>query len=63
MNRTLREAVERLWVSLWRWRDRALGEEEKADQTVADRGAARANFWTDFREGQREAEARARLRS
>jgi hypothetical protein len=52
----LRKALAHLWTSLRRWRSPIAvnGLHEK------DRGAwsdARARFWTEFREGQREAEA------
>jgi len=59
----LRKTLEHLWASLWRSRGRAVAEERKGDQGIADWNAARSRFWTDLREGQREADARsARLR-
>jgi hypothetical protein len=41
----------RLWHLVWRWRRRVVADD--------DRAAARARFWSEFREGQREAEAHA----
>jgi hypothetical protein len=64
MHIPLRETLEHLWASLWRSRGRGVADERNDDQRGRDRNAARSRFWTELREGQREAEARsARLRS
>jgi hypothetical protein len=49
-------ALGRLWISFWR--SRALVP-KKSEHDARDRNAAmaRGRFWTEFREGQREAEA------
>jgi chromosome condensin MukBEF MukE localization factor len=60
--RRLRRALTRVWRRLWR---RPLGHIVKIDHDLdTSRWAeARARFWTELREGEREAEAqRARLR-
>jgi hypothetical protein len=55
MPNRLREALGRLWTSLWRRRHIAVKTDHDGK---GRRGAeARARFWTEFREGQREAEA------
>jgi hypothetical protein len=62
MQDLLREALARVWTALWRRRGpvAAKGDEDEARGRSGD---ARARFWTEFREGQREAEAHsARLR-
>jgi len=54
----LREALGCLWSSIQR---RSSPVSAKVPHEVEDRGKAdaRARFWTEFREGQREAEARS----
>ena len=47
MQNRLREALGRLWTSLWRRRGPITVKTERA----------RGRFWSEFREGQREAEA------
>jgi len=56
MQNRLREAFARLWASFWRRRGRIV---VKTDRNEEGGGwaEARARFWTEFREGQREAEA------
>jgi hypothetical protein len=57
MQNHLREALGRLWTSLWRRRGPiAVTEHEEAGGGWPE---ARARFWTEFREGQREAEVRS----
>ena len=55
MQNRLREVLARLWMSLWRRRGPV------AVKTTHEQGGswpeARTRFWTEFREGQREAEA------
>jgi len=54
MRNRLREALGHLWTSLWRRRGPvAVGTDEES----RGRAHARARFWTEFRQGQREAEA------
>lgn len=63
MGGTARRVFARLWAALWRWRDLTRGS-RRPGELSGDGSAARARFWSEFREGQREAEARkARLRS
>jgi hypothetical protein len=57
MQNRLREALARLWTSLWRRRGPLAVKTEHEHG-----GAARARFWTEFREGQREAEAHSSRR-
>ena len=53
----LREALGRLWTSFQRLRA-AIAVKEQRDETERPRSSdARARFWTEFREGQREAES------
>lgn len=54
----LREAFESLWASLWR---RSASNAAKAEHEAKRLGRirARADFWAEFRKGQREADARA----
>jgi hypothetical protein len=52
----IRRALGRLSTWLWKRRD-AVGPEAERDREGGDSSAARARFWTEFREGQREAEA------
>ncbi|HYR95172.1 MAG TPA: hypothetical protein VEM57_00495 [Candidatus Binatus sp.] len=55
MQNPLREALRHLWTSLWRRGSIAV---KTAHEEVGGSGPeARARFWTEFREGQREAEA------
>jgi hypothetical protein len=58
MQNRLREALRHLWTSWWRRRGPVA---MKADHIEEGRGEAeaRARFWTEFREGQREAEAQS----
>jgi len=58
MQNRLREALARLWTSLWRRRG-PLAVKRPHEQGG---GSARARFWTEFREGQREAEAHSSRR-
>jgi len=63
MRGTLRQMLARLWASLLRRRG-SIGARRRNDELGRDWTAARARFWSEFSEGQREAEARkARLRS
>jgi hypothetical protein len=60
--RTVRELLARLWTSLWP--RGPVGRRQEPDQISRSRGDARSRFWTELREGQREAEAHSsRLRS
>ena len=59
MHIPLRERLRHLWKSLQRWRARAVLEKRKEDHGGHDQNAARSRFWTELREGQREAEARS----
>jgi hypothetical protein len=45
--------MRQLLARLWRWSQRGRAERRAAE--------ARARFWTELREGQREAEAHSRL--
>ena len=56
MQNRLYEALGRLWTSLWRRRGRVAVKTDP-DEAGDGRAGARARFWTEFREGQREAEA------
>ena len=49
-------ALRRLWTSFWRRRS-FVAAESKHDEMDLGSAAARGRFWTEFREGQREAEA------
>jgi len=55
MQNRLREALARLWTSLWR-RHGPVAVKTKHEQG-GGWPEARARFWTKFREGRREAEA------
>jgi hypothetical protein len=56
------EALARLWTSLRR-RRAPVAARKVEEQAGGGRVAARARFWAEFREGQREAEAlRAKVR-
>jgi hypothetical protein len=44
----------RLWTSFWGRRSLVALKSEEKDRALAE---ARGRFWTEFREGQREAEA------
>ena len=50
------KALGRLWVSFWKRRSLVA---VKSEHDAADRASAvaRGRFWSEFREGQREAEA------
>jgi len=50
-------ALARLWRWLWR-RRASVAAKQESDADSGCRGAARARFWAELREGQREAEAR-----
>ena len=50
-------ALARLWRWLWRRPVSVAAKQEPAKEGEG-RAAARARFWTELREGQREAEAR-----
>ena len=52
----VREALGGLWRSLSRGRSVVAGKAQ-SDETDGDRALARGRFWTEFRAGQREAEA------
>ena len=54
----LRDVVARLWRSLWQRRAPVVAKTEEKD-TGRGRTDARARFWTELREGQREAELHA----
>ena len=56
MGSRLRETLRRLWTSWWS-RRRALAMRTEHDRHGGSRVDARARFWAEFREGQREAEA------
>jgi hypothetical protein len=49
-------ALARLWRWLWR-RPVSLAAKQEPDRDDRCRAAARARFWAELREGQREAEA------
>jgi len=55
MNR-LREVLGHLWMSLWR-RRAPIAVKTEHEEEGGDQRQARARFWAEFREGQREAEA------
>ncbi len=61
MPNRVREALGALWTSLWMRRTRLRADPERV-QHHSPRADARARFWAEFREGQREADARARPR-
>jgi hypothetical protein len=61
MQNRLREALGRLWRSFWERRARVAVETAHEDER-GGRSEARARFWSEFREGQREAERRLRPR-
>jgi hypothetical protein len=54
----LRETLGRLWASVW---GRGAAASSETDHEAQDRARrnARARFWTELREGRREADARA----
>jgi len=56
MPNRVRETLGRLWTSLWRRRGPVAVEAEH-DEEGRGWAEARARFWTEFRQGQREAEA------
>lgn len=58
MQNRLREALGHLWASFWGRRGRVAVKREYDAKGRAG-VEARARFWTEFREGQREAEARS----
>jgi len=53
----LREALARRWTPFWRRRGPIAVKTEHGGESYG-RADARARFWAEFREGQREAEAR-----
>ncbi len=57
MQTRVREALGRLWTSLWRRFAPIVVEAEHEEG--GSRAGARRRFWAEFREGQREAEARS----
>jgi hypothetical protein len=57
----LREALGHLWTSLWRRRGPVAAKPEQQKEGSGG-AAARARFWIEFREGQREADAHSRQR-
>ena len=57
MQTRLLEMLEGLWKSFWS--RRPLVAAKKRHDENRDRAAPRSRFWTELREGQREAEARA----
>jgi hypothetical protein len=50
-------ALRRLWTTFWERRS-SIGSPQP-DESDRRWGAARGRFWSEFREGQREAEARS----
>ena len=56
MQNVLREALRRLWTSLWRRRG-PIAVKTEHEEEAGGRLEARARFWAEFREGRREAEA------
>jgi hypothetical protein len=54
----LGEALARLWTSLWSRRG-PLGVKTEHEESGGRWPDARSRFWSEFREGQREAEARS----
>jgi hypothetical protein len=52
-------ALTRRWRRLWRSAGLGSIEWMKTSEQDRRRGAVRARFWSEFRDGQREAEARA----
>jgi hypothetical protein len=56
MGKHLRRALERLWTWLWRKRG-PISVKAEPGQNASGRSLERARFWTEFRDGQREAEA------
>jgi hypothetical protein len=63
MPNPLRQALGYLWMTLssWRRRGRVAVKREEAKEGSGG-AAARARFWIEFREGQREADAHSRQR-
>jgi hypothetical protein len=55
MPNRLREALARLWTSLWRRRG-PIAVKTEHDGESRRWAEARAHFWREFREGQREAD-------
>ena len=56
MQNRLREALGRLWTSVWRRRG-PIAVKTEPDREGGGLAEARGRFWSEFREGQREAEA------
>jgi hypothetical protein len=54
----LLEALRRLWTSFWDRRS-PTGVDSQPVEKHRDWAVARGRFWTEFREGRREAEARS----
>ena len=51
-------ALRRLWTTFWERRS-PTGVDQEPDESDRRWSASRSRFWTEFREGQREAEARS----
>jgi hypothetical protein len=58
MPNRLRAAVARFWTALWTRGDSIATRAEREDEDRT-RAEARARFWTELREGQREAQMRS----
>jgi hypothetical protein len=58
MQTRLLEALKRLWTTLWERRSSA-AVRPQPDEGDRRWGAARSRFWSEFHEGQRQAEARS----
>jgi len=56
MQNRLREALGRLWTSVWRRRG-PIAVKTEPDREGGGLAEVRGRFWREFREGQREAEA------
>ena len=54
----MRETLRHLWTSLWR-RRAPIAVKTEHEEKGGGWPLARSRFWTEFREGQREAEARS----
>lgn len=58
----LREAFARLWTLLWRGRGGSFAVNADHEGETRRRVDVRARFWSEFRQGQREADARGSRR-
>jgi hypothetical protein len=58
MQTGLLDALRRLWTTFWERRSLGVASSQ-ADESDRRRAVARGRFWSEFREGQREAEARS----